>query len=30
VSRRVGLAEVPQVLEDLLARRVIGKVVVRP
>lgn len=30
VSRVVGLADVPQVLEDLLKRRVIGKVVVRP
>jgi NADPH:quinone reductase-like Zn-dependent oxidoreductase len=30
VSRVVGLAEVPQVLEDLLQRRVVGKVVVRP
>ncbi len=30
VSRVVGLAEVPQVLDDLLHRRVVGKVVVRP
>ncbi len=30
VSRVVGLNEVPQVLEDLLDRRVVGKVVVRP
>lgn len=30
VSRVVSLAEVPGVLEDLLARRVIGKVVVKP
>jgi NADPH:quinone reductase len=30
VSRVVGLADVPQVLEDLLNRRVVGKVVVRP
>jgi NADPH2:quinone reductase len=30
VSRVVGLAEVPQVLEDLLQRRVVGKVAVRP
>jgi NADPH2:quinone reductase len=30
VSRVVGLADVPQVLDDLLNRRIVGKVVVRP
>jgi NADPH2:quinone reductase len=30
VSRVVGLADVTQVLEDLLNRRIVGKVVVRP